>query len=140
MLPTITQFFPQDIDTMYDLFAGGCDVCTNVVANKTHANDINHFVIGIYKAFQQMDIDSLLQAIDLTIERTIATDFCNYVNTTTKHPLRKEIPLSFMLWFAIPSITSFVLTIVTTSIIHLGATVVVSMLPCAKISSPFMRK
>lgn len=69
MLPTITQFFPQDIDTMYDLFAGGCDVCTNVVANKTHANDINHFVIGIYKAFQQMDIDSLLQAIDLTIER-----------------------------------------------------------------------
>lgn len=69
MLPAITQFFPQDIDTMYDLFAGGCDVCTNVVANKTHANDINHFVIGIYKAFQQMDIDSLLQAIDLTIER-----------------------------------------------------------------------
>ena len=69
MLPTITKFFPQDIDIMYDLFAGGCDVCTNVVANQTHANDINHFVIGIYRAFQQMDIDSLLQAIDSTIER-----------------------------------------------------------------------
>ena len=67
LLPTITKFFPKQITTLYDLFAGGCDVCTNVAAKRTHANDINHFVIGIYKAFQQMDIDSLLNAIDSTI-------------------------------------------------------------------------
>ena len=53
---------------MYDLFAGGCDVCTNVTANKIYANDINYFVIGIYKTFQQMDSDSLLNAIDSVIE------------------------------------------------------------------------
>ena len=64
MLPTITKFFPQNINIMYDLFAGGCDVCTNVTANKIYANDINYFVIEIYKTFQQMDTDSLLNAID----------------------------------------------------------------------------
>lgn len=69
LLPTITRFFPQQIDTMYDMFAGGCDVCTNVTANRIHANDINYFVIGIYKTFQKMDIGSLLQTIDSTIER-----------------------------------------------------------------------
>lgn len=68
-LPTIIRFFPRHIGTMYDLFAGGCDVCTNVAASRIHANDINHFVIGIYRTFQQMDIDSLLFAIDSTIKR-----------------------------------------------------------------------
>jgi DNA adenine methylase Dam len=69
MLPAITKFFPQNINIMYDLFAGGCDVCTNVIAKQIYANDINHFVIEIYKTFQQMDTDSLLNAIDSTIER-----------------------------------------------------------------------
>ena len=68
MLPAITKFFPQNINVMYDLFAGGCDVCTNVAANKIYANDINYFVIGIYKTFQQMNTDSLLNAIDEIIE------------------------------------------------------------------------
>ena len=68
MLPAITKFFPRNINIMYDLFAGGCDVCTNVTANKIYANDINYFVIGIYKTFQQMDTDSLLRAIDEIIE------------------------------------------------------------------------
>ena len=68
MLPKISQFFPKHINVMYDLFAGGCDVCTNVTANEIYANDINYFVINIYKTFQQMDIDSLLYAIDSTIE------------------------------------------------------------------------
>jgi DNA adenine methylase Dam len=68
MLPFITKFFPQNINVMYDLFAGGCDVCTNVSANEVYANDINNFVIGIYRTFQQMDSDALLYAIDSTIE------------------------------------------------------------------------
>lgn len=68
MLPVITKFFPQNINIMYDIFAGGCDVCTNVTASKIYANDINNFVIGIYKTFQQMDTDSLLLAIDSIIE------------------------------------------------------------------------
>lgn len=68
LLPAITKFFPKQINVMYDLFAGGCDVCTNVTADLIYANDINHFVIDIYKKFQSMDIVSLLDMIDYIIE------------------------------------------------------------------------
>jgi DNA adenine methylase Dam len=64
MLPMIMKFFPKKINNMYDLFAGGCDVCTNISANKIYANDINFFVIDIYKAFQNMDTETLLNTID----------------------------------------------------------------------------
>lgn len=69
ILPQIMKFFPKKIDTMVDLFAGGCDVCTNISANKIYANDINHFVIDIYKTFQTMTIEELLFYIDRTIEK-----------------------------------------------------------------------
>lgn len=69
MLPKIMRFFPRRINTMYDLFAGGCDVCTNVTANRIYANDINFFVIDIYRAFQNMTIDALLYTIDDIIAR-----------------------------------------------------------------------
>lgn len=69
LLPVLTKYFPNDIGIMYDLFTGGCDVCTNVVANAIYANDINYFVVGIYKTFQQMDIETLLCTIDEIIAR-----------------------------------------------------------------------
>lgn len=69
MLPQIMRFFPRRINNMYDLFAGGCDVCTNIKADHIFANDINHFVIDIYRAFQDTDIDTLLAAIDGIIQR-----------------------------------------------------------------------
>lgn len=47
MLPQLMKFFPRRVNNMYDLFAGGCDVCTNVKANHIYANDINFFVIDI---------------------------------------------------------------------------------------------
>lgn len=64
MLPKIMRFFPKRLNVMYDLFAGGCDVCTNVNADTIYANDINHFVIDIYRAFQEMEIGELLDSID----------------------------------------------------------------------------
>lgn len=67
MLPKIMKFFPHQINTMYDLFAGGCDICTNITANQIFANDINFFVIDIYRAFQNLTIDSLLNEIDKII-------------------------------------------------------------------------
>lgn len=67
MLPQIMQFFPKRIDTMVDLFAGGCDVSSNIHANKICANDINHFVVDIYKEFQKMSIEELLEYIDNVI-------------------------------------------------------------------------
>lgn len=69
MLPKIIKFFPRRINTMYDLFAGGCDVCTNITANQIYANDINFFVIDIYRAFQNLTIEELLAAIDRIINR-----------------------------------------------------------------------
>lgn len=69
MLPKIMKFFPKRINNMYDLFAGGCDVCTNIVANNIFANDINFFVIDIYRAFQNMDTDTLLIMIDRIINQ-----------------------------------------------------------------------
>ncbi len=63
-LPKIMHFFPKKINIMYDLFAGGCDVCTNIAANSIYANDINFFVIDIYRAFQNLTIHELLNSID----------------------------------------------------------------------------
>ena len=64
MLPQIIRHFPQNINVMYDLFAGGCDVCVNVNTNRVFANDINFFVVDIFKKFQKMAIDELLYSID----------------------------------------------------------------------------
>lgn len=64
MLPQIMKFFPKKIHNMYDLFAGGCDVCTNITADRIYANDINFFVIDIYRTFQSMTIEQLLSSID----------------------------------------------------------------------------
>lgn len=69
MLPKIMKFFPRRINNMYDLFAGGCDVCTNVTANNIFANDINFFIIDIYRAFQNMDTATLLNTIDNIINQ-----------------------------------------------------------------------
>lgn len=69
MLPQLINFFPRSINTMYDLFAGGCDVCTNIKANIIYANDINFFVINIYRTFQNIDIDTLLSTIDGIIQQ-----------------------------------------------------------------------
>ena len=69
LLPQLTKFFPKRINTMVDLFAGGCDVCSNIRANRIRANDINHYVIGIYQTFQSMTIEELLAYLDTTIEQ-----------------------------------------------------------------------
>lgn len=68
LLPQISRFFPEKIDTFVDLFAGGLDVAINVEANKIFCNDINKYVIDIYRAFQEKEIDELLSYIDHTIK------------------------------------------------------------------------
>ncbi len=68
MLSEMMKFFPKNINIMYDLFAGGCDVCTNVKAKKIIANDINFFVIDIYRTFQKLTEKELLDSIDYIID------------------------------------------------------------------------
>ena len=66
IINSIQECFPEEIDTFVDLFCGGCDVSINTQANSIYANDINYHVIDIMKAFQQYDVDYLLEYIDTT--------------------------------------------------------------------------
>lgn len=77
LLPQLMKFFPQKIHTMVDLFAGGCDVCSNIKAEKIYANDNNPYVIGIYQAFQKISIQELLTYLEETIEK-------NHLSLTNK--------------------------------------------------------
>ncbi len=69
ILPQLAECFPDEINTMVDLFCGGGDVCANIPAKKVYANDINAQVIDVYRRFQKMDADALLSEIDGRIKR-----------------------------------------------------------------------
>ena len=69
ILPQIQKWFPTDIETMVDIFSGGCDVIINTKASKKIANDINHYVIQIFQEFQKRDKDEIIQYIDDTIDK-----------------------------------------------------------------------
>lgn len=94
ILPQITKFFPKKIDKFVDLFAGGLNVAINVNAKKIYCNDINNYIIDIYKAFQNKSIEELLYYIDTTINNNHLSmtnkeayiSFRNYYNKT-KNPL-----------------------------------------------------
>lgn len=51
IISDIEEYFPSKIDTFTDLFCGGLDVSINTNAEHTVCNDINNYIIDIYKAF-----------------------------------------------------------------------------------------
>ena len=63
----IMEYFPQNIRTFADIFAGGLDVSINIWASRVLCNDINYFVIDIYREFQRMRADDVLAYIDQKI-------------------------------------------------------------------------
>lgn len=63
----IMEYFPQNIRTFADIFAGGLDVSINIQAGRVLCNDINYFVIDIYREFQRMRADDVLAYIDQKI-------------------------------------------------------------------------
>jgi DNA adenine methylase Dam len=92
IIDQIHQYFPKDINTMVDLFCGGCDVTINTAAQKHYANDINVQVVDIFRECQKYSIDELLAYIDGTISKWGLTDtnaeafnaFRDYYNQTRK--------------------------------------------------------
>ena len=108
LLPQLMELFPKHMGTMVDLFAGGCDVCANIsakhMAEKVLANDINSYIIGIYKAMQGLTIEELLGYIETTISQT-GLSSCNreayeafrkkYNESPGKNPLDLYILLCF---------------------------------------------
>ena len=69
IISQIQKWFPKDIDTMLDLFCGGCDVSINTPAHKHLANDINVYLIQILNEFKKRGVDDTLRYIDKVISK-----------------------------------------------------------------------
>ena len=68
LLPQLTQYFPKNINTFVDLFSGGFNVGINVDSKKTICNDINSFIIDLYKELYNKPINDVLQHIENRID------------------------------------------------------------------------
>ncbi len=63
LLPQLIENFPQKINTFVDLFSGGFNVGINVNCNKVICNDMNTFIIDLYKELYRTPIDETLDKI-----------------------------------------------------------------------------
>ncbi|MDE7417918.1 MAG: DNA adenine methylase [Lachnospiraceae bacterium] len=98
----IQKWFPRNVNLMVDIFCGGCDVTFNTKAQEHIANDINFFVINIYKEFQQLGIAQAIKQIDRTINEWKLTKenkeayerFREYYNKT-KNPIDLYVLMCF---------------------------------------------
>lgn len=68
LLPQILPLFPKDIDTFVDLFGGGFNVGINVKANRIVYNDSMKVLSDLFKYWENMSSDIILQKIDSIIE------------------------------------------------------------------------
>lgn len=102
IISQIQKWFPKNINTMVDLFCGGCDVSINTKANRIMANDINCYVISIFKEFQRCGKEYTLQYINRTIEtwglsksnKKAYVKFRNYYNRV-RQPLDLYVLMCF---------------------------------------------
>lgn len=60
LVEQMLEIFPSKSWLLLDLFAGGLDVSINYPADKIYANDINCYLIGIYKKLQSMSYDEVM--------------------------------------------------------------------------------
>lgn len=77
LLPQLLPLFPNKINNFIDLFCGGLDVSCNVEAKTIYANDINTPLIDIYKSFQLISYEELINFIDTRIKEFKLTKY-NY--------------------------------------------------------------
>lgn len=68
LLPKLLDIFPNKIDTFVDLFCGGMNVSANVNSKKTICNDINQYIINLYKYFYTTPINVIYKRIIQEIE------------------------------------------------------------------------
>lgn len=64
LLPQIMPLFPERIHTFVDLFTGGCNVAANVKADRVIANDSLKQIIDVYRRFQGLDVEGLVQEVE----------------------------------------------------------------------------
>lgn len=69
ILDNILPTFPNNINTFVDLFAGGMNVSINVEAKKIIVNDQITYLIDLYKYFNDININVLLNSIENIIDK-----------------------------------------------------------------------
>lgn len=68
LLPQLIPLFPESIGTAVDLFAGGCDVITNLDAKYRVANDSNERLIELVRWIKEMSVEHITGWMDAAIE------------------------------------------------------------------------
>ena len=68
LLPQLMKYFPKNINTFVDLFSGGFNVGINVKSEKTICNDINNYIIGLYKELYKDSVEDVLSKINSNIK------------------------------------------------------------------------
>ncbi len=68
LLPQLLEYFPREINTFVDMFSGGFNVGINVDSKKTICNDINSFIIDLYKELYKEPINNVLGHIQNRID------------------------------------------------------------------------
>ena len=69
LLPQILPYFPNDINTFIDLFAGGCNVGINIKAKNIICNDSNKVVIDLMNNWNRLNSEQALKILEQTINK-----------------------------------------------------------------------
>ena len=69
LLPQILPLFPDKVGTFIDLFCGGCNVGSNVNADKVIYNDYMSQIIELFKNWKDNNLEDTIQYIETQIEK-----------------------------------------------------------------------
>lgn len=69
LLPQILPLFPDKVGTFVDLFCGGCNVGSNVNADKVIYNDYMSQIIELFKNWKDINLEDTIQYIETQIEK-----------------------------------------------------------------------
>jgi len=65
LMPVLLEHFPTDVDTFYDVFAGGLSVTVNSDYVNVVANDVISPMIEFYREFQyNLDVDEFIRRVE----------------------------------------------------------------------------
>lgn len=69
LLSQIIPLFPDNVNVFADIFCGGCNVGTNVKAQKIICNDLDSNLIGLFEFFKTKSYSEIKNEIDSVIEK-----------------------------------------------------------------------
>lgn len=83
LLPQLMPLFPQNINTLYDLFGGSGVVSLNVESKKTIYNELNPNIYEMFKLFKDYEYQEIINHINKRVEEfNLPTMSCD---VRTKH-------------------------------------------------------